>query len=110
MTDWPAGWLASRIYDDRVACWLSILQQKLEVLIMDAELKPGVPMWVYGEMTFAAKRYINYLLDNDAMPVELSYLLEAWVEDVEYNCAVAERSLRYVALQFGYPAEAIDNI
>ena len=77
---------------------------------MDAELKPGVPMWVYGEMTFAAKRYINYLLDNDAMPVELSYLLEAWVEDAEYNCAVAERSLRYVALQFGYPTDPMDNI
>jgi len=77
---------------------------------MDAELKDEVPMWVYSEMTFVARRYIDYLLDNDAMPVELSYLLEAWVEDVEYNCAVAERSLRYVALQFGYPAEAIDNI
>ena len=77
---------------------------------MDAELKPGVPMSVYGVMTFAANRYINYLLDNDAMPAELSYLLEAWVEDAEYNCAVAERSLRYVALQFGYPADPMDNI
>ena len=47
---------------------------------MKMELENSVPMFVYNEMTADGKRYIDFLLDADAMPAELSYLLEAWTQ------------------------------
>jgi len=50
----------------------------------------------------------TWLLMNDDMPAELTFMLEAWTRDPGYDAASCERALGYVARQFGYPAELLD--
>lgn len=52
----------------------------------------------------------TWLLLNDAMPAEVTFMLEALTSDPGYDAATCERALGYVALQFGYPAELLDEI
>lgn len=116
MTDWPAGWLASRIYDDRVACWLSILPQKLEVLIMNADNmldeimnESYISFDVLAKLTKRGAKLALWLLNNDAMPAEVNFMLESWTSSEEYDPAVCERALEYVARQFGCDLPSVLN-
>ena len=53
----------------------------------------------------------TWLLRNDAMPAEMTFMLEYMTRDSNYDVRDrTERALEYVARQFGYPAELIDNI
>jgi len=52
----------------------------------------------------------TWLLLNDAYPAEITFMLEAMTRDPGYDPELTERALGYVARQFGYPAELLDEI
>lgn len=67
-----------------------------------AELKAGIGASTYLMLDDYGKRYADFLLEQDAMPAELIYLLEQWVELPDYDPWTVNSCLRYVAVQFGY--------
>lgn len=66
------------------------------------ELRVGIDFATYDILDDDGKRYARFLLEKEAMPAELIYVLERWVELPDYDPWTVNQCLRHVALQFGW--------
>ena len=75
-----------------------------------SQIEDGISLEMLLKLTRRGQRFALWLLNNDSMPAEVNFMLESWTSSEEYDPAVCERALEYVARQFGYGTDPMENI